>query len=118
MNKRGLNRCIFTIVVLSLSACATRPVTDPRGIDMVQYERDLYDCQMVAGQVNTGGQMAASATVGALIGAAFGVLTHDVGNAAAFGAVSGGVAGAGDAQYQKAMIVRKCLYNRGYDILN
>ncbi len=118
MKKRRFNVLVTAAAIVLLSSCASRPVIDPYGVDMAQFQRDLEDCEAIAGQIDSGGQVAQSALLGALIGAAIGLVSYDVGGHAAAGAVTGGVAGAGAAHNEKAVVVRNCLYHRGYNVLN
>lgn len=112
-------------VGLLLSACASKPIIDSKGVDMVQYQADLEDCVLVAEQVQTGQQIAKSAGAGAAVGAAFGVVTSvitgdtsAIGYSAAYGAVGGGSTGAFKADDEKAYVIKNCLRNRGYSVLN
>jgi len=112
-------------VILLLSACASKPIIDPKGVDMVQYQADLEDCVLVAEQVQTGKTIAKSAGAGAAAGAALGVVTSvitgdasAIGYSAAYGGVGGGTAGAFEADNEKAQIIKNCLRNRGYAVLN
>ena len=120
-------RLVCTLVILSalLPACASKPIIDTAGVDMVQYQADLEDCVLVAEQVETGKTIAKSAGAGAAVGAAFGVVTSvitgdasAIGYSAAYGGVAGGTSGAFKADDEKAMVIKNCLRNRGYSILN
>ncbi|MDZ4730586.1 MAG: hypothetical protein SH820_11660 [Xanthomonadales bacterium] len=110
---------------LLLAACASKPIIDTQGVDLVQYQEDLQDCGEIAEQINTGAAVAKSAGAGAAVGAAFGVVTSvitgdtsAIGYSAAYGAVGGGSSGAFKADDEKAQVIRNCLRNRGYSILN
>ena len=112
-------------VSMLLSACASKPIIDTKGVDLVQYQEDLQDCAIIAEQVETGKTIAKSAGAGAAVGAAFGVVTSvitgdtsAIGYSAAYGAVGGGSGGVFKADNEKAMVVRNCLRNRGYVVLN
>lgn len=120
-----------TIVVLIIcscllqAACASKPIIDSKGVDMVKYQADLQDCAQIAEQVETGKQIAKSGGAGAVAGAAVGVVTSvitgdvsDIAYSAAFGAVGGGSAGAFQADEEKATVIKNCLRNRGYSVLN
>lgn len=117
--------CTLLIISSVLLACASKPIIDPAGVDMVQYQADLEDCALVAEQVETGKTVAKSAGAGAAVGAAFGVVTSvitgdssAIGYSAAYGGVGGGASGAFKADDEKAMVIKNCLRNRGYSILN
>lgn len=114
---------IFFCVVLAMATvvatgCATKPIIDTYNVDMVQYEKDLAQCEQVAEQVATGTITAKSAAFGAGVGAAYGVIGGDVGSAAATGAVAGGSGGLLKADDEKAMVTKNCLRHRGYAVLN
>lgn len=106
---------------IALSSCASyRPLIDTKDSDMSRYEQDLAECQAYAQQQDP----AASALVGAVIGAAFGVIlavvagsNYDRGASAAVGAVSGAVAGTGRGMESQMDIIKNCLRGRGYRVL-
>ena len=106
------------IAAVFLAACASKPIVDTYNTDMVQYEKDLADCEHIAEQVATGEITAKSAAFGAGVGAAYGVIGGDIGNAAAGGAVSGGAGGLLKSDNEKAKVTKNCLRHRGYAILN
>ena len=117
---------IFALLALT-TACTTTDeiIIDTKGVDLVQYQEDLQDCAIIAEQVETGKTIAKSAGAGAAVGAAFGVVTSvitgdtpAIGYSAAYGAVGGGSGGVFKADNEKAMVVRNCLRNRGYVVLN
>lgn len=116
-------RMVCTMVsLLALSLCAAcaskKPIIDTAGVDMDQYARDLADCEQVATQVDTGGTAAKSAAAGAAVGAALGAVWGDIGSSAAGGAVTGGAGGLLAADEEKARVVKNCMRNRGYAVLN
>lgn len=120
-------RKVVLVVCLGLlqAACASKPIIDSKGVDMVQYQADLQDCAQIAEQVETGKQIAKSSGAGAAAGAAVGVVTSvitgdasDIAYSAAYGAVGGGSAGAFRADEEKATVIKNCLRNRGYSVLN
>ena len=109
---------------LLLNGCASyRPLVDARSVSSPrQYEQDLRECQHYAAQVSPGQSAVAGALFGALLGAAIsGALGGDryvTEHVAAAGAVQGaanGAAGGADAQVQ---IIRTCMSDRGYDVLD
>jgi len=101
-----------------ISACASKPIVDTYNTDMVQYQKDLADCETIAEQVETGKITGKSAAFGAGVGAAYGVIGGDIGNAAATGAVSGGAGGLLKSDNEKAKVTKNCLRYRGYAVLN
>lgn len=106
-----------------LAGCATyRPLVDMRGVaDRDQYERDIADCQNYAGSVSPGASAGAGAIFGALLGAALGAAVGDRDlaiDAARFGAVEGAVAGGAAGAGTQVQIMRNCMSERGYLVLN
>jgi hypothetical protein len=104
-----------------LAGCASKPIIDTAGVDMQQYHDDMADCDSIAQQVDVDGSVAASAGLGALIGAAFGLLTGDssaVAYGAGWGAVSGATSGGFSADQERSSVMKNCMYNRGYAVLN
>lgn len=110
-----------------LAGCAVGdPVIDTRGVDQARYSQDLAECRVYADNVSTGGRAASGAAgtalLGAALGAVTGAVTGDPGAGAAIGAGTGGIfggaSGAGSAAEEKGRIVRNCLRNRGYAVLD
>jgi hypothetical protein len=114
---------IFWIIALStllLSSCASRPVIDTKGIDIDAYKTDLAECEQVAEQLESGKNIAKSAGFGALLRGTLGALIdpENVGTHAAIGATEGTALGALKNDEEESSIVKKCLKNRGYKVLN
>lgn len=112
-------------VMLAVTACAGRaargPIVDMKGVDAAQYRLDRMECQEYAEQVAVGGQAAGGAVAGAVVGGLIGAAVGDSGTAkrtAGAGAVVGGARGTGDAVRERQVVVRNCLRNRGYAVLN
>ena len=121
---------VFTVLanLTFLGGCmgaSYRPVVDPKGADMANYESNLSECQAiareqsVAGNAVTGGAFGAAA--GAALGAVMGAFPGDPGLGAAIGAGYGGAAGviqggASGVEGQE-QIVRNCMSGRGYNVL-
>ncbi|ELA7622943.1 glycine zipper family protein [Vibrio parahaemolyticus] len=119
------------LVVLSspLAACAynQKPVVDMTNVDQAQYEQDFAYCQGYAEKVDKTEAAKSDATngamTGALIGAAAGALEDGIGGAAvgavagsAVGAGAGALGGANDSTKTQALVLRKCLQNKGYTV--
>lgn len=108
--------CTFTF------GCASKHIIiDTKGVNMAQYNRDLSECTSYAEQVDVGTQAAGRALAGAAVGAAIGAAVGNSDTAqrgAGVGAIAGGTRGAGSAQREKQGVVRNCLRNRGYAVLN
>ncbi len=111
------------LLALALAAgCAgggSKPIVDPAGVDMGLYQHDLAECQQVAEQVDQ--KAGAGAAGGAVVGGLIGAITGDsnrVKRSAGVGAVLGGARGAGATQRERDRVVKNCLRNRGYQVLN
>ncbi|EJC6796951.1 glycine zipper family protein [Vibrio parahaemolyticus] len=113
----------------SLAACAynQKPVVDMTNVDQAQYEQDFAYCQGYAEKVDKTEAAKSDATngamTGALIGAAAGALEDGIGGAAvgavagsAVGAGAGALGGANDSTKTQALVLRKCLQNKGYTV--
>jgi hypothetical protein len=119
MYRQIVRTTVLLLALLLGAACASKkPIIDTAGVDMAQYERDLADCEQVATQVDTGGTAVKSAAAGAAVGAALGAIWGDVGASAAGGAVSGGAGGLLSADEETARVIKNCMRNRGYAVLN
>lgn len=120
--KSGRLRFTAAIVAVALASCAQyRPIVDMRGVDRARYESDLQECQQYAAQIDPAAHAAGGAilvgVLGALLGAAAGS-RYDAGAMARVGAVSGAAGGAAHGAQTQIDIVRRCMSNRGYSVLN
>ena len=111
-------------------------IVDTKDVDQTQYHADLYECQALSQQVqkeqgnSAGRDMVGSAARGAAIGAAGSAIAGGSGsNGAKVGAGIGLVSGAlkhraekqhdGEAyELEKDNVMKKCMANRGYTVLN
>jgi uncharacterized protein YcfJ len=112
---------IFSLFVLLQSCASNQFIVDKKGVDETQYQADLEECKAYAEQLKTGKTVAKSAGFGALVGVAIGAALGDSDMAARMagaGAVQGGAGGAIDADRSKDDIVKSCLAQRGYRVLN
>ncbi|MCA8907524.1 MAG: hypothetical protein KDA49_08240 [Rhodospirillaceae bacterium] len=90
------------------------------------YQHDLAECQGYADQVNVGqeamGTGLLTAATGAALGAIAGAFGGGAGRGAALGAslggVTGGVGGGVNAYDRRGAVLRQCLANRGYAVLD
>ena len=108
---------VLTVTAL-MSACASKPIIDTKNVNMVQYQKDLADCEDIAEQVESGKITAKSAAFGTGVGAAHGAIDGDVGHSAAHGAVTGAAGGLLKSDNEKARVTKNCLRYRGYRVLN
>ena len=115
--------CSFTL--LGCMGQNYRPVIDPKGTNMAHYERDLHECQTIAGQQSVLAESAQSAVVGAaagaVVGSVIGTILGEAGDGAAAGAGYGGATGAVDGAIGslqgQSQIIANCLAGRGYKVL-
>lgn len=112
---------LLCLSLLCMGGCSKRQsvIIDPKGVDMAQYERDLSECRQLAQQVDsqTGEGAAGGAVVGGLLGAVAGG-ERSVERTAGMGAVIGGARGARATREEREQVVKNCLRNRGYKVLN
>lgn len=104
---------------MTITACSrhAKIIIDPQGVDMAMYQADLAQCQQLADQVES--KAAAGIIGGALVGAAVGQILGGSGRTTGkLGALSGGLSGAGATHQERSLVIRNCLRNRGYQILN
>lgn len=118
MKLKGLTGVLLLCVI---SACAHRNqvIIDPAGVDMNQFNKDLEECQQIAEQVDK--RAAAGAVVGAVVGGLMGAAVGDSRTAekmAGVGAVGGTASGAKQTKQEKDRVVKNCMRNRGYQVLN
>ncbi|EHV5553490.1 glycine zipper family protein [Vibrio parahaemolyticus] len=120
---------LLVVLSSSLAACAynQKPVVDMTNVDQAQYEQDFAYCQGYAEKVDKTEAAKSDATngamTGALIGAAAGALEDGFGGAAvgavagsAVGAGAGALGGANESTKTQALVLRKCLQNKGYTV--
>ena len=108
--------------IVLITGCASdpnKPVIDPEGVDMAQFEADRAKCEQVAQQVEqkAGNEAVTGAVVLGLIGAIFGD-SETMQKSAAAGFVSGGAKGLNKTDLERANVVKNCLRSRGYEVLN
>ena len=112
--------CLAAIMLLS-GCSSQRIIIDEKGTDMSNYDSDLVECQAYADQVPKGSEVAKGTVGGALIGGTIGAIVDNsrtAGRAAGAGAVTGAVRGGSKAENEKDRVLKNCLRNRGYKILN
>jgi outer membrane lipoprotein SlyB len=112
---------LMILTTVLLAACGNRrmPIVDTKGIDMVQYRQDLFECQQYVEQVES--KAAKGAVGGAIVGAAIGAVignSHIAKKGAGVGAIKGAVGGGVRTQAEKNAVLRNCLKGRGYNVLN
>lgn len=119
MNKYFYLTLIITLLTLTGCARHSNVIIDPQGVDMGRYQADLSECKQIAEQVES--RAVKGAVGGAIIGAIAGEIVGG-GNrtnvAAGLGALKGGVVGDAASKRERTRVVKNCLRNRGYSILN
>jgi outer membrane lipoprotein SlyB len=111
--------CWVTLLGITLAAgCAgsSKPIIDPAGVDMEQYNTDLAECEQISEQVDQ--KVGTGAAGGAVVGGLIGAITGNTVGGAGAGAVVGGARGVGSTNKEKSRVIKNCLRNRGYQILN
>ena len=122
------NRRFLCGSLLLLAGCdhvVYQPIVDMKGVDPIQYQQDLRECQAYAEQVNPAGEALAGALIGAAagaaIGSAVGAPSGQAGYGATYGASAGagmgGVAGTASGMRGQVQVVSNCLIGRGYKVL-
>jgi len=109
---------IAWFAALLLAGCASGPIIDNTGVDPVAYQKDLAECEQVAKQVETGKTVGKSTVFGAAVGVAIGAITGGAAEGAASGAVTGAAGGGLKADEEESTVVKNCLRQRGYTVLN
>jgi len=119
MNKFLIFSTVISILTFTGCTHSKQIIIDPKDNDMEHYQANLAECRQIAEQVES--ETAQNAVEGAFIGAIFGAIVdgHDGSIAGAqVGALSGGLEGNSKTQQTRIKVVKNCLRNRGYRILN
>lgn len=115
-------RLHLVFVALILGGCASgRYIVDTKGVDPETYEQDLAECKAYGDQVGMEDDIAKSAGAGAVIGSLLGLVVGNKESAVRMGSVmaiqGGSVAGLKSDQ-ERDQVVKRCLRQRGYKVLN
>ena len=119
---KGIGYALMFVSLIGLVACAGRRadvVIDPAGVNMGRYQQDLAECQEISKQVR--GKAVGGAVGGAVVGGAVGGIVGNsdtAGKGAGVGAVTGVARGAAATRQEKQLVIKNCLRNRGYKVLN
>jgi hypothetical protein len=117
-----MKHCMLLILLASLFACSShRVIIDKQGVDMAQYEADRQECEAYAEEVPVGEEVAKGAARGGFLWAVYGAIFGDsrtVARTAGAGAVGGGAQGGVKAEAEQDRVIKNCLRNRGYKVLN
>lgn len=112
--------CILPGMFVLLTACSAHPdpIIDERGVNMVNYQADLQECESYADPISVGEGAAKGAAGGAAVGAATGAIGGDIYSGAGYGAIFGATRYGNEADREKRTVVKRCLMGRGYRVLN
>ncbi|MDH5369221.1 MAG: hypothetical protein OEW99_04305 [Gammaproteobacteria bacterium] len=146
MNKYILPTLILGTLILTGCARHSKVIIDPQGIDMSMYQKDLAECQQLANQVDS--KVVEGIIGGAIIGTIVGALSvwnnkghhrgyhnrhynrhhrynyHNNGHhlstssSAKLGAISGGLLAGSGSVHKSNSVLKNCIADRGYRILN
>ncbi len=125
------NFLLLCLIAFLVSACALpqySPIVDREAsnFNYDRYQQDLYECRAYAREISPANRAIGESIVGAGIGAAMGAILgsgyHRAGSGAGIGAgitgITGALHGAGSAIAEQKAIVKKCLEDRGYKVLD
>ena len=117
-----MKKLIIVWLSLLLIGCASnRVIVDTKGVDMTQYQIDLAECRAYGESLPVSDNVAESALVGFLVGAALGAIVDDSETARDLGTTMAFEAGTDKAisnAYEQSDIVKNCMSQRGYVVLN
>lgn len=117
---------LLVLVIMTMSimqfACSSKKsdvIIDPAYVDRAQYEQDYAECERIAEQVRqkAGERAAKGAIVGGIIGAILGD-KESAAKGAGIGVVGGASKGSRETEREKLKVIKNCLRNRGYTVLN
>jgi hypothetical protein len=89
-----------------------------KGVNPDLLAQDWEDCEAYTEQIIIAQGVAKGTAAGAGVGAIGGVINGDVGRAAANGALIGATKSGLDADRDKQKVFKRCLWGRGYRVLN
>lgn len=111
---------------LLIAACSSQPRTpggviiDKRGVDPTRYAADLNECATYAEEVRGADKVVANSAGGAVVGGAVGSIykSGSTSRGAAAGAVTGAVKGVAETGNERSLVIKNCMRERGYVVLN
>lgn len=121
MQIKPFSALLLVVSLFSLGACANRQkvIIDPQGVDMAQYQSDLETCKQISMQVES--QAGERAVGGAVVGGAIGAVIGGgdlAKKSAGVGFITGLAKGGSASDRERMQVVKNCLRNRGYRVLN
>lgn len=119
MKKLLILSLVFSIATVTGCARRAQVIIDPEGVDMGLYRADLAECQNIARQVDSkvGSGIVGGAIVGAIAGKIVGG-DNTASTTAKLGALSGGLKGGAATRHERLTVIKNCMRNRGYRVLN
>lgn len=119
MKKRFI--MVISFSILSMTGCArySKVIVDPHGSDMSHYQADLAECRQLAEQVDS--KVGKGIVGGAVVGGVAGEIVGEgrrTAVGAKLGALGGAVRGGRATRRERDRVVKNCLRNRGYKVLN
>lgn len=115
---------MFSVIlgIFTIGGCArhSQIIIDPNGVDMGLYQSDLAECRQLSRQVRSkvSGGIITGAIVGTVVGKIVGGHRSNTATTAKLGALSGGLQGGSATAHERERVVKNCLRNRGYSVLN
>lgn len=111
---------LITIGGCTASDLIGEPIVDMKDVDTRAYQTDLAECKSYAKDVDVKGRTVSNILKGAFIGGIFGAIFDSgyVDEGAGLGGVSKGSEAHEGAIFETDEVLRNCLNNRGYVILN
>lgn len=122
MRKLLLTTALAAVTAFSVGCASRKVIADKQGMDEAKYQQDLAQCNTYADEVGVGEEAAKGAGAGAILGGAvIAILGGDAGaiaRTAGVGAVVGGAKGGNKGKQEESTVVKNCMRQRGYKILN
>ncbi|MCG7496501.1 glycine zipper family protein [Vibrio sp. Of7-15] len=123
-----MKKPVILLLPIIVAGCAynQKPVVDTYNVDPVQYDKDYGECLTISENYDVSEDVKVNATNAAIVGTATGALAgwelDNAGGGAliglAVGAAAGAGAGAAVAKEKQAYVLRECLVQRGYNVLD
>ena len=113
--------CVATKSGSIFDVAGSKPIIDTKGIDISQYELDLEECETFADEISPTKSIVKGTATGAAVGTVIEAVTDGSSrtkNATGLGAIAGGGKSGIRAVKEKEQVVKRCVRNRGYQVLN
>lgn len=117
-----MKKVLLTVILLAVQGCATeRYIVDTKGVDSQAYKMDLAECEQYRKEVDNTETAVNSVGLAAVMGGIIGAILGDSDSAAELAGSMAVQVGAGvllGAEHEKDEVVKSCLKQRGYKVLN